>query len=272
MTKSVSLWGASYPDVPSILLPQTGGGSAEFYADKGSWEGKNLEFVQDFTPIHWTLDDTSYSTWTPSTTAKNIKDYTAYTTFVADVANYEYIVKYLIKVSYAYLAGSEDKCKMIVSYYSYASELYRYPSTDNYVYANAYNTISSTYVNQMGFSKYLNSSGAVRYDPSTGMGIYVGGTSLPPNNYSSTTPTVTVRSPVIYAKCSSSSFSEANAGKIDTSNTTIDVTMKLYRCPRFDCERSEQLRELIAQYCADNPPSRNIRPGEEEETEEREER
>ena len=31
MAKNVSLLGADYPDVPSIMLPQTGGGSAQFY-------------------------------------------------------------------------------------------------------------------------------------------------------------------------------------------------------------------------------------------------
>ena len=268
MTKNVTLLGASYPDVPSILLPQTGGGSAEFYADKGSWEGKNLEFVQEFTPIHWTLDDTSYSTWTPSTTQQIIKNYDAYTTFVADMVNYEYAIKYFTKVTYAYLDGSEDKMKMLVSYYSFCNYLFRYPSTESYVYGDSYNGNTTSYITISGFSKYLNTNGYVRFDPGVGMGIYVATVSIPTSSSTSATPTATVRTPILYAKCNTSSFSVTNAEKIDTANTTIDVTMKLYRCPRFDCERSEQLQELIAQYCADNPPSRNIRQGEEEETEE----
>lgn len=30
MSKNITLWGASYSDVPAILLPQTGGGTAKF--------------------------------------------------------------------------------------------------------------------------------------------------------------------------------------------------------------------------------------------------
>lgn len=31
MAKNITLMGASYPDVPSVVLPKTGGGTAEFY-------------------------------------------------------------------------------------------------------------------------------------------------------------------------------------------------------------------------------------------------
>ena len=31
MAKNITLLGASYPDVPSVVLPQTGGGTAQFY-------------------------------------------------------------------------------------------------------------------------------------------------------------------------------------------------------------------------------------------------
>ena len=31
MAKNITLLGASYPDVPSVVLPQTGGGTAEFF-------------------------------------------------------------------------------------------------------------------------------------------------------------------------------------------------------------------------------------------------
>lgn len=31
MAKNVSLWGASYTDVPAVQIPQTGGGTATFY-------------------------------------------------------------------------------------------------------------------------------------------------------------------------------------------------------------------------------------------------
>ena len=31
MAQNVTLWGANYPDVPSLIVPKTGGGNAQFY-------------------------------------------------------------------------------------------------------------------------------------------------------------------------------------------------------------------------------------------------
>ncbi len=36
MAQNISLWGASYSDVPSVVLPKTGGGTATFYDEVGS--------------------------------------------------------------------------------------------------------------------------------------------------------------------------------------------------------------------------------------------
>ena len=44
MAKNVTLLGANYPDVPSVVLPQTGGGSAQFYDD--------VEILNRFYPVN----------------------------------------------------------------------------------------------------------------------------------------------------------------------------------------------------------------------------
>lgn len=36
MAQNVTLWGANYSNVPSIIVPKTGGGSAQFYDVSGT--------------------------------------------------------------------------------------------------------------------------------------------------------------------------------------------------------------------------------------------
>ena len=48
MSKNITLMGASYPDVPAVVLPQTGGGTATFYdAD----DGDSMEFGEHTSAI-----------------------------------------------------------------------------------------------------------------------------------------------------------------------------------------------------------------------------
>lgn len=273
MTKNVTLLGASYPDVPSILLPQTGGGSAEFYADKGSWEGKNLEFVQDLGTVNWTLDDTSYSSWTPSeASATLIKERTDFTTFVADMANYDYVIKWFSKIVPAYVDGAELKAYEISQYTIATTFVFRYWSTRAAIYAgtkNANGSLSSLYYL---LTHCYNANGADTISNNNESGIYSHATAITLSNSTSVTPTITVRTPRIYARASRGILSLTNAGKIDTTNTTITMEAKLYRMPSGDNMRVQETTEIINWYLSDNPPSRNIRQGEEEETEERDER
>lgn len=51
MAKNVTLLGANYPGVPSVVLPQTGGGTAQFYDD--------TEILNKFYPINSVYMSTS---------------------------------------------------------------------------------------------------------------------------------------------------------------------------------------------------------------------
>ena len=48
---NIQLLGATYPTVPSVLLPVAGGGQAEFFdmADDMAWLGAGAELVTTFT-------------------------------------------------------------------------------------------------------------------------------------------------------------------------------------------------------------------------------
>ena len=64
--------GNTYGAVPSIIVPKSGGGEAEFFDMDGDWSflGKGAEIVEtDFYSHIDTLDNTGFNGWTPSTTA-----------------------------------------------------------------------------------------------------------------------------------------------------------------------------------------------------------
>lgn len=71
MAKDITLLGASYPDVPAVVLPKTGGGTAEFYDLEevfpvgGFWatQYKNLTPVMALGFGTWTLVSPVRATW-----------------------------------------------------------------------------------------------------------------------------------------------------------------------------------------------------------------
>lgn len=270
MTKNVTLLGASYPDVPSILLPQTGGGSAEFYADKpSSWMGYNAEFVQDLGTLNLTLADTSWSTWTPTNTATQIRARSTLTTFVADRTKYEYLIKWLCHVEIEYEDGvtpspAVEEFVGLNPYY-----IVKRPSNLSRLQSRDFNTYGLSLVNNTYFIRYKNTSGSLAMATDTVQGIYCADPTCTLSSSSTDTPTVTVTSPYVYARCSDGYFKTTSAPFVTGAN--ISMNAKLYRFPIDNAYKRLQYDELVDFYLALNPPSRNIRQGEEEETEEQEE-
>ena len=269
MTKNVTLLGASYPDVPSIILPQTGGGSAEFYADKpSSWMGYNAEFVQDLGTLNLTLADTSWSTWTPTNTATQIRNRSTLTTFVADRTKYEYLIKWLCHIEIEYEGGTPlSAAEQFVGINPYY--ITRRPSNLSRLQSRDFNAYGMTLVNSSYYVRYKNANGSLAIATDTAQGIYCSEPVATLSSSSTDTPTVTVTTPYVYAKCSDGYFKTTNAALVTGAN--ISMNAKLYRFPIDNAYKRLQYDELVDFYLALNPPSRNIRQGEEEETEETEE-
>lgn len=250
MTKNVTLMGASYPDVPSILLPQTGGGSAEFFADKAGWEGKNCEFVETLATLNYTLADTSWSSWTPSTTATTIKASQDILMKVLDMENFDYILKWFCKVKMQYAEGTPNMTKVnswhgILSYC-----LYKRPVTYANMIAKIYNYNSSGTWNIFQINDAYNSAGN-RIAQGTGYGIACGATTPTYSHTSSNTPTLTVKSQTITARCNDSLFPTSRYS--DVTGATIEMVAKLYKCPVGDSAYRELAKETCDWYLSDNP-------------------
>lgn len=223
----ITLLGASYTDVPAVSLPQTGGGTATFY--EYSWMGKNAEFVQTVYNNETALGDTSYASWTPSTTAKAIIATATATTFVADMANYEYILKWETSVDVVLNSGATTKAQLIWEGADQYQFLSRRPNSLANIEALNWNGNNCSTYFTVPFMRYYNSSGTATYTHSISYGIYPALTTATFSSSTSNTPTVTVKTPTVNARCSTTYFATARAAEVDQTNTIIKRVGKLYR-------------------------------------------
>jgi hypothetical protein len=95
MPVNVTLQGANYPDVPSVVLPKTGGGNANFYHDlKLGAIRPDAELVQTWSYDKLIHDDENITIPAYTTTDTTLKNWEALTpTVTADRDNYCYFAQ-----------------------------------------------------------------------------------------------------------------------------------------------------------------------------------
>lgn len=277
MAKNITLQGADYPDVPSIILPQTGGGTAQFddttdanataediangktaYVNGTkltgtktyTWMGNNAELVEaDYYTWSGTLKDTSYPSWTPGTSATSILATTNAKTFVADMTKYEYMLEWVWDVETAWPSGQTMSYCPMRNYGAMYQVVMRRPyglanfESDNW----AYNYCTNDYTASC-YLIYYNSSKNLTWT-TTQYGVYVSAlTAGGLSSTSSNTPTITPKRPVVSARCNSSYFTTTRAGQVDQENTTIKIKMNLYRMDINTSNLHYQWRKAIDMY------------------------
>lgn len=285
MAQNITLQGASYSAVPSVLLPKTGGGQASFVditnttataSDVASGKvfftaggvqtagtatsqgvsvvettdpvaggtivtitaatiypfnfmGEQVEFVQVLGSTNYALSTTTYGSWTPSTTAKSIKATANLTTFSANMASYDYIIKWETQADIAYNSGATmNTCpiRQVACLYSY---IFKRPYSLTAV-ENGGRTSNSTVSYSAPLTKYYNSSGNLAIGWTASYGIYPAITNPTFSSSTSNTPTVTVKTPTWNARCSTTYMSTTAAAAIATTNTILQQKATLYRC------------------------------------------
>lgn len=224
---NITLMGASYTDVPAVTLPQTGGGTATFY--EYNWMGKMPEFVSTVYTNEVALEDTDFATWTPSTTAASIISSVDATTFSADFANYEYILKWETSIDFVLNSGATTKAQLIWEGADQYQILCKRPSSLANIGAMNFNgNVCFTYYT-VPFMRYYNTSGAESYTHSISYGIYPVLVASTFASSTANTTTVTVKTPSVSARCYKSYFATARAPEVDQENTIIKRVGKLYR-------------------------------------------
>ena len=196
------------------------------------YRGLNFEYVQDLGTLNYTLSsDTSWNSWTPVTNQTSIKATTNLTTFSAAMADYDYIIRWWYVCDVALNSGATLARQLAKQVNILDNVIYRRPSDLSNIISGNYN-VSVVQNYNVAICEYYNSSGTLVANTNTSYGIYPSASSPSFSSTTSNTPTVTVKTPIIYARCSDTYMSTARAGEINSTNTTISLIAKLYRCTK----------------------------------------
>lgn len=225
--------GAQFQTVPSIVVPKAGGGEATFYdmSDDLSWMGAGAELVETFDPVVSKLADTAFNGWTPSTTAKDILATQTLGTFVAeDMDQWEYLILWECALPVVSDATATKKALPVWAVSSQVQSIYKRPSSWANIGAHTFNgNVCSTLASGTFLRYYGKTTGTLTYTWATSYAFYFTLTAATFSNSTSNAPTVTVKTPKLTARCSTTYMSTANAALIDQDATEITISAKVYR-------------------------------------------
>lgn len=196
-----------------------------------TWMGEEPTVVNSsFYSDSYLLASTSYNGWTGSTTAKIIVASASAGTFVAsEMSQYEYLINWQFDANIVLTSTATTKAIPIRECANVWQLITRRPSSLGNISSDTFNGNTAYTYYTAPWLKYYNTSGSSTYTWSNSYGIY--GTVQTPT-FSSTTadsPTVTLKTPIWYARCSSTYFATGRVGDIDQTATTLKRTCKIYR-------------------------------------------
>jgi len=189
----------------------------------------NLVHVGTLPTKTYKLSDTAYNTWTPSTTAKVVLVTQEAGTFTAtDITNHEYFVRIRGYIDVQYISGTTngkglfkfccfENWNAITRRASNAANL-----NSGTMNANISEAITTSYLN-----KYYNGGWVAIYTSANG--FYPTNTAQTISSTSATSPTITVKTPAINAKCNATYFATSYASKVDKEASTIKFVFDIYR-------------------------------------------
>ena len=196
-----------------------------------NWMGEGVECLNsNLYNATVQLADTTYSTWTASTTAKSLKATQSLSAFSADMDDYAYLLRW---VTIAHVALKDTATHTAVpdglQINIFDQQIMRRPSSLANIQANNYN--GNVYVNTagLGWMQYYNTSSTKTYTWASSYGFYSGVPTPTFASSSAATTNVTPKTPILYTRCNASYFATDRYGDIDISNTYWTVHGELYR-------------------------------------------
>ena len=197
-----------------------------------AWLGADATLVNTFTLADVKLSATNFASWTPSTTATDILATRTAGTFTAsNMPDYDYYICWETVIPIEYQAGAVDKAMGIyLAAYHVQAIVRRASSYANYQAGNANSNVNvSAFTGGNFYCYYGSTQGTITYTSSASYGFY--GT-VTANTISSTTaasPTITLKTPKVTARCSKTYLSTSNASLIDQDKTVIKQKCRVYR-------------------------------------------
>ena len=191
--------------------------------------GEDAELIQTFDMGETKLSATTFNGWTPSTTAKTIKSASTLGSISSDLGTYEYVIYSVFDATLAYASGTTLKGATVRQVISLMQHIHRKPSnltnlasaTDNQNYCVTFFTAS--------LMDYYNTGGTHTLAWTGSYGLYPAASAATFSSSTSTSPTITVKSPAFTARCSTSYFTTTMAAAVDQANSKIKCKVYVYR-------------------------------------------
>lgn len=214
------------------------GVTGSYEGDGWDWKGSKPEFLQKFYDKEIALKDTDFDTWEASTTATSMKATENITTFVADMVNYEYLVRWSYRCDFEYLSGVTTKAIPLVECTEAWQSIIKRPSNLANLQSSTFNGNACITLYTAPLLDYRNTSGTETMTYSNSYGVYPSLTAHTFSNSTSNTPTVTLKTPAINSRCNSSYFATARKDYVDSTNTKYHLVGELYRIPKGGTQRT----------------------------------
>lgn len=211
-----------------------------------NWLADNAEFVSTIYEASYTMDQTGYNTWTPSSTASAIiasSDISS--TYTANMTDYEYLLRWRVDFRGVY-SNSNAKGKLLAQCSETYQNLYRRVSTHaNLSTATEDKNVCDT-MNTTTLADYYSSASAISVGYNISYGIYMAATAATFSD-DTTSPVVTFKTPVVNARTNSTYFSTTMAGNLTKASSTIVMIGELYRTPK-KAVRGFEMSSLVDMY------------------------
>ena len=207
-----------------------------FYDMSGAmaWLGKDAELL-DGSVYSKTdkLKNTGYNGWTPSTTAKTIVSAATAGTFAADLSQYEYFLLWECGVDPVYTGSPTLKAHTLLNRCYLVQQIFKRPSSWANIQAEIFNGNTCATLFTPNFLRYYGTTqGSVTYSWGASYGFYFAASAATFSNSTADAPTVTIKTPTLATRCSTTYFSTGNAALIDQAESEYFIRGKLYRIKR----------------------------------------
>lgn len=190
-------------------------------------------------------NDTTFDSWTASTTAGTIKAASTtndWTCTVDKENTWWFVTRAYVDVAFKSGATLTKTVRRLVVYYTHI--LAAYPSTNANLEINNRDSISTFSQTARGGTRYYtNTPSTLGYITSYNYGpMYMSNT--PTLSISGTT--VSCKLPALYARCNSSYFATARKTEVDSANTNMTITVDVYKTPRLNTYLSKHIGQVTA--------------------------
>ena len=202
--------------------------------------GEDPELLGTYTNT-FTLKDTDYSQWTPSTTVTSITSSTLLGRIAFDPTENDIIVVLKTAVYVAYIDGAEHYPRVIKTSMSRFIE--------GALVTGSTTTTSTSTTTARSYTKYQSGSSVLR--TTSTLGIYFMPSAV---TISSSTKYADITSPVVYVACGGTYFTTDAAEDVDEENTILTYEIAVYKVKRGTCAFS-YVDEAAYVLLESNPPT-----------------